>query len=325
MGADAPPGPIGATCFKAPLSTKYYASLATDDRVLLLYGSKWSHTLYLYERGVDLGQLFVSFAESGLESGEVCVFAYDCRTSRSHPEAVFRKWIAARRLHLFPMGEKPPADEIKSIYARLEELGARIPNEYPALRTVVDFGDSYSIDDTIDFIKRLHNGPFPVRSITAFDISSLSSNAIKSLMELHEDVVVSTKSQHMIMPNSRSVYSPNSLTIETIPRSALERFVKKHLETVVLSMLLQDPLCGYDVIRRIYRAYHVFLSQGTVYPLLYNLEREGLLTLVKSEGDPRSKVYAVTRHGKEEARTRIDDFLLAEKYMVESLTKRMKC
>jgi len=321
MAAGAPPGPIGATCFKAPLSTKYYASLATDDRVLLLYGWKWSHTLCLYELGVDLRQLFVSFAESGLESGEVCVFAYDCRTSRLHPEAVFGKWIAARSLHLFPMGEKNPAHEIKSIYARLEDLGPRIPSEYRALRTVIDFGNSYSIDGTIDFIKRLHNAPFPVKSMTAFEISSLSSNAIESLMQLHEDVVVSTKSQHLMMPNFRSVHAPNSLTIETIPRSAFERFVKKHLETVVLSILLQDPLCGYDVIRRIYRQYHVFLSQGTVYPLLYNLEREGLLTLVKSEGNPRSKVYALTRHGKEEARTRIDNFLLAEKYMLESLSK----
>ena len=265
------------------LINKYYASFATDDRVLLLDDWKWSRILCLYERGVDLNQFLVSFAESGLKSGELCVFAYDCRTSRLHLETVLGKWIAARRLLLFRMGEKNPVHEIKSINAGLKEWGARIPNEYPALRVAINFGNSippYSIEDTMDFIKRLDNGSFPARSIIAFDISSLPSNAIESLIQLHEDVMISTKSEHMMMFNFASVDAPNLPTIETIPRSALESFVKKHLEMIVLCALLRDPLCGYDLMRRIYREYHVFLSQGTIYPLLYNLRREGLLTVV---------------------------------------------
>jgi len=81
-----------------------------------------------------------------------------------------------------------------------------------------------------------------------------------------------------------------------------------------MALLPRSPMCGYDIIPTIYQRYHTFLSQGTGYPLLYSLEGEGLLSMVKSRS-PRSEVYALTEEGK------INDFTSAQKYLLESIRK----
>jgi DNA-binding PadR family transcriptional regulator len=79
-------------------------------------------------------------------------------------------------------------------------------------------------------------------------------------------------------------------------------------------------MCGYELIRKIYQEYYTFLSQGTVYPILYAMQKRGLLKIIDSK-NPRSKVYALTEKGKEEARNKINDFLKALKYIIELLEK----
>ena len=303
---------------------KNYASLPIENKFLLLNNWKCNHILSLYERGVDVYQTLFSFIKTGLRNGELCLFAYDCASSELYLEMVFGKDIAAGTFHPFRMGEKMLSYEVKDLNSRLEELGHHIPNDYPALRAAIDFGKlttPYTTDEIVDVISRLRSAPFPIRSMTAFNASFLPSNVMKALLGIYENVVVSTKNEHMMMLlNFRSIEVQKSSAIEMIPRSTLERFVKKNLETIVMSIMLQGPLCGYDLIRRIYHHYHTFLSQGTIYPLLYDLQRRSFLTIVKS-GNPRSKVYALTKQGEEEAKARIDDFLCADKYLLESIRK----
>ena len=149
----------------------------------------------------------------------------------------------------------------------------------------------------------------------------MPGDAVKELMKLHDSVVISARNEYtMSMLNFHGGEVPESPSVETLPRDALERFVKRHLETLVLSMLRENRMCGYDVIRTIYQRYHTFLSQGTVYPLLYSLESKGLLKVVQSDS-PRSKVYALTEQGEEIAKARINDFISAQKYLLESILK----
>ena len=49
------------------------------------------------------------------------------------------------------------------------------------------------------------------------------------------------------------------------------------------------PMCGYDIIKTIFIEYKVFLSQGTVYPILYSLVEQGLLYAEYGKGNMRSK------------------------------------
>jgi len=161
--------------------------------------------------------------------------------------------------------------------------------------------------------------PLPLRVITAFDVDSLTGDAVGRLLELHENVIASTRNEHrMSLLNYHPPELPSPPPAKTFSRKALEKFIKKDLEVITLSLLLRSPMCGYDLIRTIYQRYHTFLSQGTVYPLLYDLERRELLGIAKS-GSTRSKVYALTDHGKEEANDRINDFVSAQKYLLESI------
>jgi PadR family transcriptional regulator len=78
--------------------------------------------------------------------------------------------------------------------------------------------------------------------------------------------------------------------------------LKGHLDALVLAALEAEPAHGYAIIKRLRsRSDEVFkLPEGTVYPALHRLERDGL---VKSRwtvtNGRRRRVYRITRAGKE--------------------------
>ncbi len=52
----------------------------------------------------------------------------------------------------------------------------------------------------------------------------------------------------------------------------IDRIIKTNREIFILYSLLERQMCGYDLIKEIFLKCNVFLSQGTVYPILYTLE-----------------------------------------------------
>lgn len=65
---------------------------------------------------------------------------------------------------------------------------------------------------------------------------------------------------------------------------------------IVMSILMNEPTHGYDIMAKIHRHLYVFLSAGQVYPLFTRLEREGLIEARLSE-DGRRKVFTPTNKG----------------------------
>ena len=78
--------------------------------------------------------------------------------------------------------------------------------------------------------------------------------------------------------------------------------LKGHLDSLVLAALAVEPAHGYGIIARLRdSSREVFrLAEGTVYPTLHRLERDGL---VKSRwttaSGRRRRVYRITRSGRE--------------------------
>ena len=91
-------------------------------------------------------------------------------------------------------------------------------------------------------------------------------------------------------------------------RKFIEKIIKTNREVFILSLLLEKQMCGYDLIKEIFTKFDVFLSQGTVYPILYTLEDEGLLIAEYNKGDMRSKKYSLTPKGREVAEKDIENF-----------------
>jgi PadR family transcriptional regulator, regulatory protein PadR len=71
---------------------------------------------------------------------------------------------------------------------------------------------------------------------------------------------------------------------------------------LILSVLAQEASYGYEIIRRMNaRANGKFLwREGTVYPLLHKLEREGLLRTQwqQTENERKRKYYYITARGR---------------------------
>ena len=91
----------------------------------------------------------------------------------------------------------------------------------------------------------------------------------------------------------------------------VDRIIKTNREVFIMFSLLEKQMCGYDIIKEIFSRCDVFLSQGTVYPILYTLEEEGMLHAEYSKGDMRSKKYSLTPRGREAAEKDVEDFAKA--------------
>ncbi len=63
---------------------------------------------------------------------------------------------------------------------------------------------------------------------------------------------------------------------------------------LVFSELRNGATSGYDVIAFIHNKFRLLVSSGTVYSLLYSLERDGL---IKGDWQQRKRVYTLTEKG----------------------------
>jgi PadR family transcriptional regulator PadR len=79
-------------------------------------------------------------------------------------------------------------------------------------------------------------------------------------------------------------------------------------ELVLLTLLLSRPMYGYEILTTLEeRGNGGFqFKQGTLYPLLYRLEREGWIEAawIEPEGAKRRKTYRITRDGRRAQRTK---------------------
>jgi len=73
------------------------------------------------------------------------------------------------------------------------------------------------------------------------------------------------------------------------------------LDSLILATVAGEPAHGYAILRRLKeRSSGAFdLAEGTIYPALHRLERDGLLSSSwATEGGRRRRVYSVTRSGR---------------------------
>lgn len=81
------------------------------------------------------------------------------------------------------------------------------------------------------------------------------------------------------------------------------------MRPLVLAILESRPLYGYEIAQRARRRAGLRWEEGTLYPLLHRLERDGLLSSEwrKAPNGKDRKYYALTRDGKRVlAKDRVD-------------------
>jgi DNA-binding PadR family transcriptional regulator len=68
------------------------------------------------------------------------------------------------------------------------------------------------------------------------------------------------------------------------------------MDVIILSELKDGEMSGYDAISYIHKRFGVLMSSGTVYSVLYSMERDGL---IKSIQKSRKKAYVLAEKGKQ--------------------------
>ena len=105
------------------------------------------------------------------------------------------------------------------------------------------------------------------------------------------------------------------------------QLIRSSTDLVILALLRDQPMYGYEILVTLTdRGNGEFqLKQGTLYPLLYRLEREGLIS-AKWETPPngkKRKVYSLTADGKKAQLARSEEWIRFTQ-AVNSLLKECK-
>lgn len=87
------------------------------------------------------------------------------------------------------------------------------------------------------------------------------------------------------------------------------RFSKGHGELVVLGLLTKGPMHGYQIFQTLCEperraVYILCMGEGTLYPLLYRMEKKGLIggRWVKVADKRKQRQYRITKKGGQEYR-----------------------
>lgn len=84
---------------------------------------------------------------------------------------------------------------------------------------------------------------------------------------------------------------------------------KGMLELCILNAIKGTSLYGYDIVRRLRSIDGLVISEGTIYPILSRLRREGFVqtTITESSEGPARKYYELTSKGKQTL-SRMNDY-----------------
>jgi DNA-binding PadR family transcriptional regulator len=286
---------------------------------LYLYDSKEERRYYVTK----------SFFQAGLDKNKLCIYAFP----REHERFQFKSFSgdAFHEIELIRGNIKMlKKEDLEAFYSDFEELKdyAR-DNGYDGIHLKIDFGRVRDeiMDEVIELEKRLHNSTngIPVASISSYNMNFLNQDAVNSLTKLHDRVMITTESGETSIaffqrPKAKPVHIPR---IEVISSKMMEQNVKKSLQIIILSLLKQQPMCGFDIIKSLVHNFNVLLSQGTVYPILYSLEKEGYLkTVIKS--DNKTKLYVPTEMAHEYIERQIREYIQAQEKILALIARGLK-
>ncbi len=87
---------------------------------------------------------------------------------------------------------------------------------------------------------------------------------------------------------------------DPVPANWVTQLRKGLLELCLLNSLCRGAQYGYDLVRALSAVDGLVVQEGTVYPILSRLRREGLLeaTIRESEQGPPRKYYSLTPAGR---------------------------
>ena len=161
----------------------------------------------------------------------------------------------------------------------------------------------------------------PFTLVNAFALTNLNDNFIQRILQLHQRVyILEEKRNTFSLPtisSSTEMILPNKFNI--LPREVLENLVKDNLELIVLLFLEKGDKSGYQVLKDIASHFKCILSQGTLYPLLYQLEKE--VKIIKHNGKGREVIYSLPEETEKQLELKKETCLESYQYLASFFEK----
>ncbi len=171
---------------------------------------------------------------------------------------------------------------------------------------------------------RKYKKTIPCMIIDAFETTRLNTDLFKQILSLHKRVFfLQEKINAFLLPAllaSSNTFSPKYYVL---PQAVLEKLVKDNLEILALILLEKDSKSGYQILKDIASHFHCILSQGTLYPLLYQLEKEN--KIIKKKGKGREVIYTLTGETREDLKSRKETYLKSYEHLANFLNKGDLC
>jgi DNA-binding PadR family transcriptional regulator len=78
------------------------------------------------------------------------------------------------------------------------------------------------------------------------------------------------------------------------------RFLREFMDLLIMVKMREAKSSGYDIMSHFHHRYDLLVSPGTVYSVLYSMEREGL---IKADGIDGKRIYSLTEKGEATVKT----------------------
>lgn len=161
----------------------------------------------------------------------------------------------------------------------------------------------------------------PVTLINAFEITNLNDTFIEQIIKLHQKVYLLQEDLNTfliptISPGDKIIFPK----IHALEKEILEKLAKDNLELIILLLLEMGDKSGYQILKDIANHFHCILSQGTLYPLLYKLEKENRIT--KQTGKGREVIYSLTQETINALKKKKENCLMAYQHLASFFEKR---
>ncbi len=296
-----------------------------DDKIIFVEGFyKGNSHLFLYENKEERTSILRSFLEAGIKKSELCVYVYPTKKDNKLHHPQFGKY--ADQFYRFPLikSKKVGLGErhITKLSGKLVELGDLLGSKgYKALRLEIDLAgfvcptDFEALAGLEGALQRCGE-KFPMSHLCALEINSVDRESLEKLMRFHDRIFISTKNGSVVLLSQSSPVGPDIPSIDVMSQDIIEECVKNSLDVIVLALLKQQPMCGFDIIKTIVQRFNILLSQGVVYPLLYSLKEQGYLG-VELKPDRKTRVYVPTEAGEKFIEKRIKEYAATQKRILD--------
>jgi DNA-binding PadR family transcriptional regulator len=111
---------------------------------------------------------------------------------------------------------------------------------------------------------------------------------------------------------------PNSgLVLEKeIVNTLCERFLKVFMDVLIMLEMRNSEISGYDVLSHFHEKFNFVINVGTVYSVLYSMERDGLIIAKKFD---KKRVYTLTPKGEATIKVIDDSSKILESFLASLL------